>query len=329
MAEVTDLSTFSGFVVLALLAAIPAFWFYVFLIRPLISNLRALFTYEQNRDSGRLIHGKIIRFQSLTEAAPGKQMPVAITVEFPNFAGSPIQEELQFIDTKPEQGRYREGNSLSLRAIPKKNGDFRIVPAEGSMSFNLRFWLIWLVGLALYGGGCYYLGSQVWFGASGDWNTLLDRAGKVDILGLLVGLGIGGAITFFSLRVFFRAFAKKGQSSLKWNGLRTTATIERLERTGVSVNDQPQVAFHYSFRGSDGRTHRGVDKKIVDLLEIGKLDEVKEKEILYLPADPSTSLFVENATSGGSGTVLLLKLVAYFVLLVFSIVVVAQILAQL
>lgn len=317
-----------GYVALVLLLGVYLFWFYAIFIRIFLSNISNFLKTGQALETGDIVSAGIIKSDATGEVLPGKPRKTAITVEFPNFSHTMIQQDFHFTDTKPEQGRYGEGKSVQLKVIRGGPDGGRAVLAGGTVSFSWKFWAIFLLGLCLYIGGGYYLGISVIEHHEGSFTSILEAAATGDVFGLLAGLGITALVLLIVFRSFAGAFDRQGMSRLKWYGQKATATIERLERTGVSVNDQPQIAFHYSFRASNGQSYSGVDKKIVDILEISKVHELKEKEVLYLQEDPSQSLFVEHVGSG-SGNVLLLKLVLYSVALVFSAVLAGNILSGL
>ncbi|MBU43541.1 MAG: hypothetical protein CMN76_10000 [Spirochaetaceae bacterium] len=325
-----------GYLVIGLMALIFLAWLYLIFCRILISQIKRFFLHRMAQESGDLITGHIIESETPGKGSPPntgaglhRPVPMQIKVEFPNFAGTMIQQQFQFTDTRPEQGRFGKGRSIQLRLLGRTGGARNVVLATGRVSVSWKFWLVYLMGLALYLGLWAYSANRVWVEHSRSVDAILLAASKVDVMGMLVGLGIGGGITGFVLSTFFKAFKRNGQDRLRWHGLKATASIEKVERTGVTVNDQPQIAFHYRFRASDGQLYSGQSREIVDLLDIGKLDEIKEKEILYLPEDPHQSLFLEQATAGRSGLVLILKGVLYFVALIFSIVLAGTVFGQL
>ncbi|MCB1303329.1 MAG: hypothetical protein KDK37_03600 [Leptospiraceae bacterium] len=315
-------------VVLSICSLVLLYWFVLIFLYPLYLNYLTYRSMKEALESGETVSGKVIESNYLGEKNGAGLRPIEMTLEFLNFSGTPVTEKMRFMDSKPDLRRYDVGQLVPLRIVRKSSGARKVTVASAKVGASLRFWIIWLIGASLYCGGIYYFFYRISEHFKGDLSLALSALHSEDAMGVLVMFAIGGGITWLLSRVFGGAFRRDQSEKLKFFGIRTMATIEKKSRTGVSVNDQPQVAFHYSFRASDGQTYKGSDKEIVDLLDIGKLDSITEREIIYLPDSPQTSLFVEHI-EGSSGMGILIKVIIQFVLLILSIVLVSTVIGGL
>ncbi|WP_035303843.1 hypothetical protein [Actinokineospora inagensis] len=71
-------------------------------------------------------------------------------------------------------------------------------------------------------------------------------------------------------------------------------TVMSVARTGLSVNDQPQLAIHLRVDTADGRSFAGTARQIVDLTDLGAVQPGAMLPVRYLP-DGSVALATDAA----------------------------------
>ncbi len=151
---------------------------------------------------------------------------------------------------------------------------------------------------------------------------------SVELLPMLGGLSIGAVITLVVIGSFLRSFSGENNHRLKFFGVRATATIQSRRETGVYVNRQPQIEYQYSFQDRNGQERLGLDREVVSYVQLTDSGPSTTREIMYMPDSPEQSSFMSNI-SGPSAARIILKLVLYFVFLIFSIVIGGTIISQL
>ncbi len=84
---------------------------------------------------------------------------------------------------------------------------------------------------------------------------------------------------------------------------RVIGTIVSIERTGLSINDQPEIRFQIDARLLDGREVELKFERIVDLLEIPRIQPGKQIAIDYDPQDPEHNWTIDfDAEPGAAGS---------------------------
>lgn len=297
-------------------AIICGFWIIVF--------ARALYKSAvgrkntDNRHAGRIVTGRII---SADVKGSGSMARTSITVEFPNFSNSDVQETFMFKDTKPHENRYEEGKTtqLVLEEDPKKGPSVRLAESKIKGSNTLSFIFFLLLAGSIY--GTYALYQLVNKEIGGNWSNL-------DHLDVMPGLSITGAAFIFSIvlmQLVFRAVrrgigkkSKNKDAELKLYGIKTKAKILKVEETGTKINDNPVIRFHYEYEDQFGNSYKGKDQKVVGLIQLANINEVTEKDVLYLKDTPSESRMMDSMKK----TMVqgCLKLTSLFMALLFTII---------
>ena len=316
--------TINAYLVLVLGVLIGLFWLGL-LLWPAWNTLKKWNQLKSISKHGVPVYGEIASSQYLRTPSPGKPAPIEIQVEFKNFSGSTIQHQFRFMDTRPEERRYEKGKSVPLKCM--ENPQPTVILAEGKAAFRPLFWIIWFSVLAGSCYGIYFLLSPFLQTVEG-WDSLLLSLAAIEVMPMLTALGIGAVITLVVIGSFLRSFSAGNGNRLKFYGVLTEATIQSRKETGVYVNRQPQIEYHYRFRDRNGAEHNGSDREVISLLDIAEAGQVTSRQIMYLPDFPSVSSFVSNITEP-SGTRILLKVVLIFVFLVFSFVMGGNIISQL
>jgi hypothetical protein len=282
------------FISLGIIAFILVFWLYILLRFTIIRVYRTAKSSESK--TGKMVTGKVTAYKTVGKPKANKWQKITIEVEFENFVGTPIKEELTFIDTKPYSMRYKEGNRIDLRVNPE--GRVPVQPAGGQMQIGKPFLLISLGVIGGYVYGCYWLFQKLEAKVNGDFDQIpavVNNSSIVEMAMITIGTLV---FQLLIMRlVMGKILGKKSKisgSKLKYYGLRAVAEIDKYEDTGTLINNNPMVRFYYSFTTERGEVQKGMDKMIVGKLDIGQLPEMKEKNVMYLAEDPSTSKFEET-----------------------------------
>lgn len=207
-----------------------------------------------------------------------------LRLAFTNFSGTPVEVDLQLMDSRPEEKRYEIGNIMELSVNMKKKGG-QIVPKGITVTRNMpMLYLYTFIFLVLIGVAVYYPLVE-------DWRHFVLPHPWI----LVPLINIGAAIVIgFLLKLIMNA-GGGGNNSVQMvvYGLRTTGNILSYKQTGMYINEQPQVAFNLEFTDQQGKQHSMVMKKIVSLLDVHKLQN-GPVEIMYLPEDPGAIIFYED-----------------------------------
>lgn len=311
----------SALISLAVILTFLLIW--VFLIFK-ITILR-YFRLKQNQndaEKGKPVTGTIL--ESI-KTGRGKFQAVKLKVEFPNFSNTLVTEEFRFFDSRPEEMRYEKGNRVMLLIDydAPRGPVVRLAGEKKVIGTSFILISMTLLGSLFY--GIYYLFTASDKAIHSDWNNinpLFENNDAMPVMGivflatLLFQFGL-----FKSLGRIAGSGKKTDDKELKYYGEKTMATILKYEDTGVSVNDNPKVKFHYSFTDKNGQIHHSEESKVIGKLEIGLLPTMKEKEIIYLPQNPNQSKFTENLNPVSFAGCL--NVVLVFQTLIFTVIVIA------
>ena len=277
-----------------IIAAIVIFWL-LFVLKITLLRYFKLRRAADESEKGRPVTGTII---SVAKTGKGRFQSVRMTVEFPNLSQTLIKEEFRFVDSRPEEHRYEEGNRITILIDDMAKGGPVAKISGGKTVVGKGFLLLSaiLLSAAFYGSWYLYKITQVQVG--NDWSRV-DELFMEDGPMPLMGFIFIGVLVFQWL--VFRGISKLGSSKktgndreLKYYGEKTMATIQRYEDTNITINDNPKVRFYYSFTDRNGRIHNSEDSVVIGKLQIGLLPTMTEKEVFYLPQSPENSKFTEN-----------------------------------
>ena len=219
-----------------------------------------------------------------------------MTVEFPNFSNSEVTETFIFKDSRPQERRYEEGKTvpLILDDDPKKGPSVKISGGKTKGSNGMSFVLFLLFGGALY--GTYFIYTTLESKLGGDW-------GAIDTLPIFDGFAIMGASFVFSSFMMLFVFKLIGRVSggsnkgddnrLKLQGVAVNARITDVEQTNTRINDNPLIRFYYEFEDEFGTTHKGQDKMVVPMIDIGGVKDITERRVIYEKGNPSRNRMLE------------------------------------
>ncbi|MBE7440436.1 MAG: hypothetical protein HS115_18445 [Spirochaetales bacterium] len=319
MAETIALAAGPGLLVL---------WTFILFVRPLFRIFKGYFTFRATVAGGREVSGRVISSSYLREVKGNGTVPITMKVEFENFSGAAVQTSFHTSDTRPAERRFDSGRTVRIQLNPGAPPGRQIMIVGSQATLNpkvllpfLLVFLAWLAGLA-------WVFDIIWRGAGGNLDALLSHLPES---GEWQGSGLIFLATLIFVGALFKilgaSFSRKNDTRLRFYGRQAPARITGVERTGVKVNNQPQVMFHYEFTTHDGRKVSGSERNIIDILDIGKVHDIKEKEILYLPDDPSVSAWLENVNQDpSSGVTGILKGVFYLMFFIFTCIYLGQLL---
>lgn len=268
---------------------------------------------------GRNVTGKII---NVTQKGSRKRL--SIEVEFPNLSGQDVIETILLKDDQPELNRYEVGNSIALN-LNEDDPKLTFVRLADRATTGKRTRSTIAFGLLVASIiGTYFMFRIIYNEVGGDWSRVYG-------LKTQDGLAITGTVFVFSIvfmYVVFKAIKlipSKNQAAqiqeLKMYGYRATASITNIEETGVKINDRPMIRFQYEFKDNFGNVHNGQDKMVLGLLEIAKIGEVNEKDILYLKNDPKVSKLLDSMKASplsGCTKLIYLFIAAVYTIVIFS-----------
>nr|WP_220466569.1 hypothetical protein [Stenotrophomonas tumulicola] len=269
---------------LTLLAISLALWLvllYQFLDKLLLGPVRAL-----QRVRGILVGG-VTRSARVEHAGQtGAQVrgfaQWKLRLVFDNLSGSPITDELVVVDTKPEQRRFDIGRTLTVR-LSRAPGVVPNLVLEGTRPETDRR-ALWLRGLL---GACAtavvaaaYIAAWRVQNEGMGW-TFLSFGHPLLICPLVL------CSYLVTLRVLLRLMQgdAKGES-LKFRGVRTTASVLDVRQTGTYLNEQPQVEFKLAFDDANGVARQASLRRFWSLIDLANIPR-HQLDILYDPEDPA------------------------------------------
>jgi len=83
---------------------------------------------------------------------------------------------------------------------------------------------------------------------------------------------------------------RKKEEALARRGENAPGTIEAIRRTGLRINNQPQVEMRIRFRTADGRDAELTTRRIIDILEIPRFQPGRELTVRYIPGDETNAV---------------------------------------
>ena len=205
-----------------------------------------------------------------------------LTLAFDNLSGTPIQDEMLAVDSKPQLQRFVVGNRLDA-LLSDDPGSYPNVLLEAAMPEVdyvrvIRRGMIGallLVLLVAYYAWCWIDQSQ-----GQGWRFLqLWHPLIVIPASLCVYLLLGW--------LFTRAVGiDRRAEALTYRGIGTEAKVLQVRQTGAEVNQQPQLEFRLAFEDRQGHSHTCTVRKVVSLLDLAAVPR-ERAHILYHPDDPA------------------------------------------
>ncbi|MCJ8155085.1 hypothetical protein MKJ01_15055 [Chryseobacterium sp. SSA4.19] len=239
--------------------------------------------------SGRRVQA-IIKESKLINKHQSGPVSREIVLDINNFSGHDILHSMIIRDTRPEENRFETGKIIYL----KVDDTFKRNPylfLEGSQAkVNYLLFLVW--GIFLAGVIAYYRYAYATESGGLGWRFL-------ELFHPL--LVIPACLIFFPgiMYLIFKIFimgnkTTREQLRLKFWGQKAMADIISVRQTGTYINEQPQIEFVLEFKDKMGKLIKTSKKEIVDLLNLGNVSSMKQREILYLPDNPENFSFFDE-----------------------------------
>ena len=320
----------NAFVVFGAVVLILLFWLYTLFLRPVLGILRGYLALASAPADLRRIQGKIVESTPVGQVRSGRQ-GMNIVVEFPNFAGSPVTERFLFLDSQPDRRRYSVGAAIPLTLDERSGSGQPVAMDGGQVAIN---WKIPALCLGLLGASLFalyrWVALPLWNKSDGNLEALIALF-DVPVVGMMAAIYAGVLLLLWVIfRLVSGSVVGGNRQEFKYHGRKATATITGARKTGVRVNHDPQVEFDFEFTTSSGQKVSGSDRELINELQIGTLPAMQERDILYIPEDPSRAVFLSSVNAGGRARSIgkTLSAIFYFVGFIFSAIVVGIALAD-
>ncbi|WP_292010115.1 hypothetical protein [Chryseobacterium sp.] len=211
-----------------------------------------------------------------------------LILELDNLSHETILYTMPVNDSKPQEKRFTAGKIIYLRVDPEFKKRPYVTLENIQSKINFLLYIVW--GLLLVGVIYYYFYSYIHENYGYGWRFLaLDHP---LILSPIIFLFFG--IIYIFIQRLFNKLSPKDHIKLQFKGIRATAKINDASQTGTYINKQPQVKFIIEFTDRQGKLHQTSIKKIVSLMDIGQINQLKERDILYLPDNPEVFDFLDE-----------------------------------
>ncbi|SFW53783.1 hypothetical protein SAMN02927921_02173 [Sinomicrobium oceani] len=237
---------------------------------------------------GKRIEAEIIEVHKLKPAYRSTEYK-ALVLEARNLQGEQIWHKMQINDSMPQRRRFETGKRVYLRVDPRFEKYPYIVQEGAYGKINYLLFLLWIVfGFGVF---AYYLYAYTTENNGYGWRFLTPGHPLISCAGMIF---LFAGIIYLIRRFISRNSGKNRESLMvKFNGVKTMARVVKVSGTGTYINNQPQVEFNITFTDRSGTIRNLTIKKIVPLVQMNTVN-VAEKEIFYLPGNPSVAFFAED-----------------------------------
>jgi len=199
---------------------------------------------------------------------------------FQNLSGTPINEQMLVVDSKPQLQRFVAGKRIEVR-LSREPGAFPNVVLEGAQP-ELDVASLWRrgVGAAI---GIVAVTSAYMFAyrlqSEGLGWTFLSLGHPLLVCPLvLCGYALG-------LRLLGRLLQADARGdALKYRGIGVEAKVLKLRQTGTYLNEQPQVEFQLEYTDREGGVQQVSVRRFIPLIELANLPR-EQVTLLYDPED--------------------------------------------
>lgn len=205
-----------------------------------------------------------------------------LQLSFQNLSGTPINEQMLVVDSKPQLRRFIAGQHIEAR-VSRAPGAFPNVVLEGAQP-ELDVARLWRRGIAAVIGIVAVASAYVFayrLQSEGLGWTFLSLGHPLLVCPLvLCGYALG-------LRLLGRVLQADARGDvLKYRGLRVDAKVLKVRQTGTYFNEQPQVEFQLEFIDRDGNVQHASARRFIPLIELANIPR-EQVTLLYDPEDRS------------------------------------------
>lgn len=277
---------------LALVGVIVVFW-----LQNLLRNCFCRsFCILKNRNNNNVIQkeASILSVKIIKD----KEKPLLeLLVLFQNFSGYHIHRKIRVWDSQPQLQRFVPENTLLIGLNDARKPKDPVFLSQGMCRFSFAFTLLCIVKVVVFISACYiFIGDAIEkIMANPDhFESAFQKSMFWQFGSLILAICVFLYFLLEKIGLLVNGKTKKENWDLLYHGIATKANVKKFKDTGALLNDNPIVEFAYSFKDEKGRTFNGIDKKVVEKLEIGALSDIEKLEIMYLAGNPEISRLTEN-----------------------------------
>lgn len=227
--------------------------------------------------NGQLVKATIVNALPMPEEVKGINK-YQLTVSFPNFVGTQIEEKILINDKHPDLHRYENGKTLDLRVDKKLKNDphLQVDGAHYTKAPGRTFittTVVWLiaVGIVVW----YYIFSYHHESAGSGWRFMVFYHPLLlcPLIMLVLNYFFGGKKL------------TRNQLQHKYYGYKTQAHVISAVQTGVYINQQPQVRFNLQFTDHNGQLQQAAFTRTIGVLDTNFAQQ-KDMDVFYLQNNP-------------------------------------------
>lgn len=205
-----------------------------------------------------------------------------LTLAFDNLSGTPIQDDMLAVDSKPQLRRFAVGNTLDA-LLSDDPGRYPNLLLEAAMPEvdHARVIRRGMMGAALL---VVLLAYYAW-----SWSDQGQGQGWTFLKPWHPLIVMPASLCFYLLLgwLFTRMVGiDRRAEALNYRGIGAEARVVQVRQTGAEVNQQPQFEFSLAFEDCQGRPHAVTVRKVVSLLDLANVPRERAR-ILYHPDDPA------------------------------------------
>lgn len=254
--------------------------FFTFAKKFLFSQFKKKAKGAQLLAEGKKVQGTILSRQVLGSRNNGDFL--LLEIEFTNLADAVVTTRLDLLDTEPQLMRFEKGHSIPLIIDPAPEDPSVMIMGKG-FKWNRAVLVVVSTGLLLIGSAAAALLLFGYLYESRGYGWRYLHFWHPFILVPLIGIFELGLF----IMIFNKLLGKRGSGRLTVYGQSAEASIVSAARTGLTINDQPQVKVTVAFEDTRGRACQASFKKIVDLLDLHTFTAGSKIKILYDAGNPA------------------------------------------
>ncbi|HAY3551309.1 hypothetical protein KRE47_11145 [Elizabethkingia meningoseptica] len=212
------------------------------------------------------------------------QQLLQLKLRFENLNLFFIEDELFFVDSRPEENRFEKGKEINVLLNRNASSGPPFFVLEGQKTqYNVQSMVFRVLGLVLF--MVYIAGVYLYFYNKESKDTgwqFLTFMHPIIFSGFMILL----FVLVYQLILQPLMFGKKWHQRLLYTGKKTAAEIRNVRQTGTYVNEQPEIRFDVSYTSDKGVVYQAIYKKIVPLMDLSKLQREGLIDIFYNDIKP-------------------------------------------
>lgn len=203
-----------------------------------------------------------------------------LQLSFRNLSGTPINEQLLVIDSKPQLQRFGTGRHIDAR-LSRAPGAYPNVVLDGAQP-ELDIASLWRRGIGgviatVVVASAYVFAYRLQSEGLG-W-TFLSFSHPLLVCPLvLCGYALG-------LRLLGRVLQADARGeALKYRGIGVEAKVLKVRQTGTYLNEQPQVEFQLEYIDREGGVQQASVRRFIPMIDLASIPR-EQVTLLYDPDD--------------------------------------------